>query len=227
MIAGGNVISIDGSLATTVGVKNPYRYRGYRYDEETKLYYPQSRYYNPEWGRFVNADDVKNISIGKLLTANLFAYCLNNTVNLIDIDGNRPKSDVFKRKQSGVNFRLDEFIYEAVDVTITVIFIYETFKFTKGFIWQGMKNNANNGLVNFKNTFPQDPNKFNPKGLIRKEYNKGKIIKWHDPTTGKAIYEWNADAKYGDHYHYTPDGKNRMPHPDTGDTHIKPGQRIP
>lgn len=50
----GNVISIGGSLATTVGIKNPYRYRGYRYDEETKLYYLQSRVYNPEWGRFVN-----------------------------------------------------------------------------------------------------------------------------------------------------------------------------
>ncbi|WP_055666119.1 hypothetical protein [Desnuesiella massiliensis] len=39
---------ITGSLANTVGVKNPYRYRGYRYDAETSLYYLQSRYYSPE-----------------------------------------------------------------------------------------------------------------------------------------------------------------------------------
>ncbi len=36
---------------------------------------------------------------------------------------------------------------------------------------------------------------FNPEELIPKEYNNGKIIKWHDPKTGKSIYEWNADPK--------------------------------
>lgn len=62
--------------------------------------------------------------------------------------------------------------------------------------------------------FPEDPKSFKPEGLITKEYKNGKIIKWHDPKTGKAIYEWNEDPIYGDHYHVTPDGKNRMPHPD-------------
>jgi len=54
--AWGKLISTTGSLASTVGEKNPYLYRGYRYDTETGLYYLQSRYYNPDWGRFVNAD---------------------------------------------------------------------------------------------------------------------------------------------------------------------------
>ena len=45
----GKLISTTGSLASTVGVSNPYRYRGYRYDTETGLYYLNSRYYNPEW----------------------------------------------------------------------------------------------------------------------------------------------------------------------------------
>ena len=35
----GNIVSIAGSLKDSVGKKNPYRYRGYRYDEETGLYY--------------------------------------------------------------------------------------------------------------------------------------------------------------------------------------------
>ena len=35
---------------------NPFRYRGYYYDVETGYYYLQTRYYNPEWGRFLNAD---------------------------------------------------------------------------------------------------------------------------------------------------------------------------
>gem|GEM_PF-5364442 len=82
----GNVVSIDGSLKNTVGVKNPYRYRGYRYDEETKLYYLQSRYYNPEWGRFVNADAIAG-NDGELLTHNLYVYAQNNPVVKFDPSG--------------------------------------------------------------------------------------------------------------------------------------------
>lgn len=78
----GKLISKGGSLASTVGEKNPYRYRGYRYDAETGLYYLQSRYYNPEWGRFVNGDDtgILQLSKGELLEVNLFAYANNNPV---------------------------------------------------------------------------------------------------------------------------------------------------
>ena len=35
---------------------NPFRYRSYYYDNETKLYYLNTRYYNPNWGRFLNTD---------------------------------------------------------------------------------------------------------------------------------------------------------------------------
>ena len=42
--------------ASHIGNINPYRYRGYRYDPETQMYYLQSRYYDPVWGRFINAD---------------------------------------------------------------------------------------------------------------------------------------------------------------------------
>ncbi len=41
-----------------LGKGNPFRYRGYVYDDETKLYYLRSRYYNPAWGRFINADSL-------------------------------------------------------------------------------------------------------------------------------------------------------------------------
>ena len=46
--AWGNSISKTGSLAATIGTLNPFRYRGYVYDEETGLYYLRSRYYNPQ-----------------------------------------------------------------------------------------------------------------------------------------------------------------------------------
>ena len=50
--ATGNTILED----KVVAFYNPFRYRGYYYDYETGFYYLQSRYYNPEWGRFLNAD---------------------------------------------------------------------------------------------------------------------------------------------------------------------------
>jgi RHS repeat-associated protein len=78
----GNDITKDD---TNVGNKNPYRYRGYRYDDEVGLYYLQSRYYNQEWGRFVNADDINILTAqDELLGKNLFAYCTNNPVNFSD-----------------------------------------------------------------------------------------------------------------------------------------------
>ncbi len=85
--AWGNLMSTTGSLASTLGVDNPYRYRGYRVDNETGLYYLQSRYYNPSWGRFINADSILG-NQGELLTHNLFAYCANNPVMYVDPDGN-------------------------------------------------------------------------------------------------------------------------------------------
>jgi len=77
---------ITGSLASTVGVKNPYRYRGYRYDTEMGMYYLQSRYYNPEFGRFINADALGG-QVGSLLSHNLFAYCQNEPINHADPSG--------------------------------------------------------------------------------------------------------------------------------------------
>ena len=52
----GKVLSVTGTLASTIGQINPIRYRGYYYDNETGFYFLQSRYYDPETGRFLNAD---------------------------------------------------------------------------------------------------------------------------------------------------------------------------
>lgn len=82
----GKLVYVDGALKDTVGVKNPYRYRGYRYDTETGLYYLNSRYYNAEWGRFINADGYVG-ETGTLLSCNMFAYCQNNIINYYDPSG--------------------------------------------------------------------------------------------------------------------------------------------
>ena len=84
--AWGNVLSCTGTMAATLGADNPLRYRGYVYDTETGLYYLQSRYYNPEIGRFINADGLVSTGQG-ILGNNMFAYCGNNPINLYDPDG--------------------------------------------------------------------------------------------------------------------------------------------
>ena len=60
--------------------------RSYVYVEETELYYLQSRYYNPEIGRFINADALVSTGQG-LLGNNMFAYCGNNPVTNVDYLG--------------------------------------------------------------------------------------------------------------------------------------------
>mgnify|MGYP003510303483 CR=1 FL=1 len=52
----GKVLSVTGTLASTIGQTNPIRYRGYYYDAETGFYLTGTRYYDPEIGRFINAD---------------------------------------------------------------------------------------------------------------------------------------------------------------------------
>ena len=77
------------NLAFKLKKVSPFAYRGYCYDTDTELYYLQSRYYNPEMGRFVNADDsqIAIITQGDILGSNLFAYCNNNPVNMMDYSG--------------------------------------------------------------------------------------------------------------------------------------------
>ncbi len=85
--AWGVLLSCTGTMADSLGAVNPLRYRGYVYDTETGFYYLQSRYYNPEWGRFINADGLVSTGQG-LLGNNMFAYCCNNPVNRTDPSGN-------------------------------------------------------------------------------------------------------------------------------------------
>ena len=82
--AWGRPISKTGSMADTLGSVQPFRYRGYVYDEETGLYYLRSRYYTPACGRFVNSDCLIHRSI---LGHNMYAYCANHPTMAKDPDG--------------------------------------------------------------------------------------------------------------------------------------------
>lgn len=85
----GRMLDITGSMAETLGKDNPYRYKGYCYDEETGMYYLKSRYYAPEICRFISADDISAMldSPMSLWDKNLYVYCDNDPVNKKDDDG--------------------------------------------------------------------------------------------------------------------------------------------
>ena len=87
----GGVIAVEKNLDSyerDIVEMNPLLYRGYVYDSETGLYYLQSRYYDPEVARFINADDVNYLgATGTQLSYNAFAYCENDVVNKVDPSG--------------------------------------------------------------------------------------------------------------------------------------------
>ena len=83
-----NASGTDISSQNNIWTQNSIRYRGYVYDTETKLYYLQSRYYDPETCRFINADSVAFLAADSGLNSyNLYSYCNNNPVILSDPSG--------------------------------------------------------------------------------------------------------------------------------------------
>ena len=89
----GKVTSTQDTSGVSLATLNPFRYRKYVYDPETGLYCLGSRYYDPEVGRFVNADDFETLTyqMDSVQGKNLYQYCFNNPINMQDEDGGWPK----------------------------------------------------------------------------------------------------------------------------------------
>ena len=91
--AWGKLLSVTDSTGnpitsqSNVSLINPLRYRGYVYDDETGLYYLQSRYYDPTVGRFLNADILIDTNSGSPLSTNMFSYCENDCIDRVDAFG--------------------------------------------------------------------------------------------------------------------------------------------
>ena len=91
-IARGNLLSVVDDTRTPItdpthpGLVNHFRFKSYYWDSETELYALQTRYYSPEWGRFVNADGIMGAN-QDILGYNLYAYVSNNPVNFSDPSG--------------------------------------------------------------------------------------------------------------------------------------------
>ena len=126
-----------------IATVNPFRYRGYYYDEEIKLYYLQSRYYDARVGRFIKSDipEMMLVQVEKASGTNLFAYCNNNAISGCDPMGILDATDVAHWLNiSSVFAMFAESLYTAFTTTMTKIGLYISSIFapkaTVAFWWQ-------------------------------------------------------------------------------------------
>ena len=84
----GEIVEVYDNTNYELSKINPFRYKGYYYDEESKMYYCKTRYYVPEWCRWLNTDSPLFLDFNNIQSTNLFSYCGNDPVNNIDPTGN-------------------------------------------------------------------------------------------------------------------------------------------
>ena len=120
--------TVTNAAGYAVGDKNPFRYRGYYYDTETGLYYLNSRYYNPEFGRFISADG--QLSGGNIAGANLYAYCYCNPINLLDYNGTMAEAAlIFTEGMAALTAALGVTIVWAIGIGTLVIGAAELYSY--------------------------------------------------------------------------------------------------
>ena len=85
--AWGNILDKNIINECIASINNPFIYKGYYYDEETRFYYCNSRYYSPELCRFISPDDIEYLDPESINGLNLYAYCMNNPVMNVDPSG--------------------------------------------------------------------------------------------------------------------------------------------
>ena len=88
----GEIVEVYDNTNYELSKINPFRYKGYYYDEESKMYYCKTRYYVPEWCRWLNTDSPLFLDFNNIQSTNLFAYCGNDPVNYSDGSGHSPDS---------------------------------------------------------------------------------------------------------------------------------------
>ena len=79
--------TVTNYTSDNVGDINPIRYRGYYWDADFGLYYCKSRYYSPEWRRFISPDSIEYLDYETINGLNLYAYCGNNPIMNVDPSG--------------------------------------------------------------------------------------------------------------------------------------------
>ena len=235
------MLSTTGSLADTLGIRNPFRYRGYVYDEESGLYYLRSRYYNPAVGRFTNADGTIGEFAG-LKTHNLYGYCLSDPICRSDASGNTP-TDAYefylRAAQADGPYAAGDFI--GIIGALGILAYGEILKhINKSRTKTKTKTQAETTTAPsptptvsptpqpHQEYFPVSPFGFHPFGLIANVFPIGAsnpiVIKWNIPFTKTSIFEWDYDTKNGSHYHVMLPSMNNS-HLEGG--HYWPGDAVP
>ncbi len=104
---------------TGIAADNPFRYRGYYYDNETGYYYLQSRYYNPYTCRFISSDAAEYLGVtGTVLGYSLFAYCENDPINFVDHSGTSSTGIILFIATTGAVISLVSIILNKIDYKI-------------------------------------------------------------------------------------------------------------
>ena len=83
--------TVTNQTDATFAKYNPIRYRGYYYDRETKLYWVQTRYYSPEFRRWISPDSTGYLAPDTVNGLNLYCYCMNNPIMYVDPTGHSPE----------------------------------------------------------------------------------------------------------------------------------------
>ena len=95
-----------GERAETLGKVQPFRYRGYVFDEETGLYYLKSRYFNSAICRFISSD-VFFEKINSANSQNIYTYCHNEPVVKYDKNGNASDSCITLFVEGSADVKID------------------------------------------------------------------------------------------------------------------------
>lgn len=85
--AWGAIKSIIDTSSSGIGKLNPFRFKGYYYDNESSMYYCKTRYYVPQWGRWLSPDSIEYLNPESINKLNLYTYANNNPVIYYDPDG--------------------------------------------------------------------------------------------------------------------------------------------
>ena len=225
--AWGKIMSMTGNME--LAVNNPFRYRGYYYDVESGLYYLNSRYYDPQTGRFIspepNVDTAKLDDGVGLHCFNVYAYCANNPFMFKDDSG-----EFVISISIGIGSLLTWAAYgiaTAVGVGAGVAIgtaVGNNIRRSTTYVDTRSDSKAKDTTLRKKPpkpiVFPKNPNSFNPLGLTKKEFKgtkNGRFICWS--AGKKTIFRWDENTNYknGSHYHIISE-KNK---------HYYPGDVVP
>jgi len=103
---------------TLVDVPNgaqPFGFTGYQRDDVAGMWYAQARYYAPQHGRFVIEDVVKGVQ-SHPFTLNAYAYCWNQPLTLVDLDGKWPTLEGFENAVAAADKVVYNWFNNVIDV---------------------------------------------------------------------------------------------------------------